>query len=245
MFVKPYNKGKKMRKIKILCGFLFMFCIFLGKSNAQGLGFYGLGVKAGMSYSSQTVTSLDTSTADIVDIYAGLIEYKPGFTGGVFFDFLRLNNIYLGTGAEFFQKGYSLRIDRTNEMGQSIGTGYINYTENYMILNFYAKLNPQLGNVNPYVIISPRIDFYLGYNTSFTNYPEVENVPGFKTNEILEDYKKVTASISGGMGVEFKNIIKFPIIVEFLYQPDLVGQYTHNGVRFKNTSFGIYAGVQF
>lgn len=245
MFVKPYNKGKKMRKIKILCGFLFMFCIFLGKSNAQGFGFYGLGVKAGLSYSTQTVTSLDTSTADLVDFYAKTIEYKPGFTGGVFFDFVRLKNVYLGTGLEFFQKGYKLRIDKTDETGAPTGTGYFNYTENYFMLNFYAKLNPQLGNVNPYVIISPRIDFYLGYNTSFTNLPEVENVPDFKKNQILEDYKKITASISGGMGVELSNIIRFPIIVEFMYHPDLVGQYTHNGVRFKNTSFGIYAGVQF
>lgn len=234
-----------MRKFKFLFAFLLLFVLSVNTSNAQGLGFYGLGVKAGMSYSSWTLTSLDSSTADFVDDVTQLIEYKPGFTGGVFFDFLRLQNVYLGTGVEYFQKGFKVKVDRTNSSGQSIGTGYINYTQNYMMLNFYAKLNPQLGNVNPYVIISPRIDFYMGYNTSFTDLPEAESNPDARTNPVLEDYKKVTASVSGGFGVEFKNIIKVPIIVEFLYQPDLVGQYTSNGIRFKNTSFGIYAGVQF
>lgn len=236
-----------MRKIKIFCCFLFLFCIFNSKTNGQGLGFYGLGVKAGLSYSSMTVTALDTNAFPIImeEIASNYYEYKPGFTGGVFFDFLRLNNIYLGTGLEFFQKGYRERWDVTNETGSLVKTGYINYTENYIMLSFYAKLNPQLGNVNPYVILSPRLDYYLDYNTSFTNLSEFENQPIFQKNEVLEDYKKITASVSFGMGVELKNIIRFPVLVEFMYHPDLVGQYTNNGVRYKNTSFGVYAGVQF
>jgi hypothetical protein len=221
---------------------MLVFCLISNVSLAQHIS-PRFGFKGGMSNSTQNA-DLTNDTLELD--YEQMIRYRAGYTFGVFADVLWYKYLTLGTSLDFFQKGHKLEIIETTETGQEIGTGNIVYNQNYLIWSVTAKISPPgLERVHPYVIIAPRVDFFLGYNvyiSDFTLTPDQE-IDG--EDYVLERYKKVSPSISFGAGVEIDKVIPYSIIFEFMYVPDLFNQFDENGVKFKNTAFSISAGLKF
>ncbi|HEX2786821.1 MAG TPA: outer membrane beta-barrel protein [Ignavibacteria bacterium] len=225
-----------MKKLTLL-GVIFVFCLISNVSLAQHFS-PKFGFKGGMSNSTQSV-DLTNDTLEL--LYERDNRYRAGYTFGVFTDFLWYKYITVGTGLDFFQKGHKLEITVTSETGQVLGTDYVTYNQNYLIWNLYAKISPPgLERVHPYVIIAPRLDFFLGYKWYFAGDQEA-NVEDY----VLERYKKVSPSVSFGAGVEINKIIPYSIILEFMYVPDLTAQFNENGNKFWNTAYSISAGLKF
>lgn len=221
--------------------FLSILFFISSSSFAQNFKLWDLGVRAGLTYSAIQYTAEDTSATGFVNAVTENIEYKPGFSVGVYSDFFRNKNIYLGVGADYYQKGYKSKVIVTNDLGQQTGTGHFNYRLDYLTFSFYAKFNPNVGKINPFFIIAPRVDYYMGYSIS-------SSIPGFDSNtknNIFEQYKKITGSVSIGAGVEIFGILKNPVLVEFTFVPDLINQFNNGFVSIKNKSFGLSAGLQF
>lgn len=198
-------------------------------------------MRAGLTYSAIQYKAEDTSATGFVNSITEDIKYKPGFSVGIYSDFFRNKNVYLGVGADYYQKGYKVDVIRFNELGQQIGTGDINYRQDYLSFSFYAKFNPNAGKINPFFIIAPRIDYFMGYSTSSS----IQEITSNTKNEIFEQYKKITGSVSIGAGVEIFGILKNPVLIEFTYNPDLINQFNNGIVSIKNKSFGLSAGLQF
>ncbi|HRE40130.1 MAG TPA: porin family protein [Ignavibacteria bacterium] len=221
--------------------FLSVFVFISSSSFSQGLKLWDLGVRAGFTYSSIQYSAEDTAATEFVDAVGNLIEYKPGFSVGVFSDIYRIKNIYIGVGADYYQKGYRAKVAETNEMGVVINNGHLNYRMDYLTFSLYGKFSPNAGKIKPYFIVAPRIDYYMGYSMSTSNLSH-----SFSGNNILlDDYKKITGSVSFGAGVEIFGILTKPVLIEFMYNPDLINQFNNGIVSVKNKSFGINAGVQF
>lgn len=221
---------------------MLAFCLISDVSLAQHFS-PKFGFKGGMSNSTR---SIDYANDTLELLFEKDTKYRAGYTFGVFADLLWYKYITVGTGLDFFQKGNKFELIETNETGTVVGTGDIVYNQNYLIWNLYAKIHPPgLESIHPYLIIAPRLDFFLGYNiyaSGFTLTPDQE----FDYEDyILERYKKVSPSLSFGAGVEINKIIPYSIILEFMYVPDLTAQYTENGNKIWNTAYSISAGLKF
>lgn len=229
-----------MKKISLLVSVLMIF-IISNISYAQQF-FPKFGFKGGMSNSTQNADFTNDS-AEI--LYEQSVKYRAGYTFGVFADVLWYKYITVGTGLDFFQKGFKVELIEITEQGE-LGPAYIVINQNYLIWNAYAKISPPgLEPVHPYLVIAPRLDFFLGYKgytSDFESFPN-EEIDG--EDYVLERYSKVSPSISFGAGVEIDRIIPYSILVEFMYVPDLFNQFDENGAKFKNTSFSISAGLKF
>lgn len=229
-----------MKKLSLLVLFFVVFGIS-NVSQAQQF-FPRFGVKGGMSNSTQNVDLVDEN---FELEYEQLFKYRAGYTFGVFADILWYKYVTFGTGLDFFQKGYQFELPETNIFGEELGIAKVVANQNYLIWNVYAKISPPgLEKVHPYVIIAPRLDFFLGY-TQYLSNSQVSNKKIEGQDPILEKYKKVSPSVSFGAGVEINKIIPYSILVEFMYVPDLFSQFGENENKFWNTSYSISAGLKF
>lgn len=226
-----------MKKLSLLVSLLI---IIVSSNISYGQFLPKFGFKGGMSNSTLT-TDLTNDSLELE--LEKIISYRPGFTFGVFADLYQTKHITLGTGLDFFQKGFKAAISEVTSTGTN--TGYITYNQNYLIWNLYAKISPGLEQVNPYVIVAPRLDFFLGYKGYTSDFQTVPNQEISDPLELFEEYKKTSPSISFGAGVEINKIIPYSILVEFMYVPDIQNQYDDNGNKAKNTAFSISAGLKF
>lgn len=228
-----------MKKLSLLVLFLIIFGIS-NVSQGQQL-FPRFGFKGGMSNSTQNVKV--TRDSEAPSEYTA--NYRTGYTFGVFADVLWYKYITVGTGLDFFQKGYKHELIETTEQGV-LGPAYIVTNQNYLIWNVYAKISPPgLESVHPYIIVSPRLDFFLGYKEYTSDFESIPNEEVKYENFILENYKSVSPSISFGAGVEIDKIIPYSILVEFMYVPDLFYPYDETRYKAKNTAWSISAGLKF
>jgi hypothetical protein len=202
---------------------------------AQKISF---GVKGGMNFS--TLPNSGTS-----QIFFNP-DYIPGLNFYLISDLYTKNIFTFGAEAGFIQKGYRLEMLEINEFGDQVGDGHINYTTNYISIGIPSKIKYNMGNINPYAVLSPRVDFYTGYKTSTKGFTKTtDSLITSIQNPLLEEFKNTILGFSAGAGVEIKSLIPATIIVESRYLFDLNNSFDNSFLVMKNRSWEFNVGVRF
>jgi hypothetical protein len=97
-----------------------------------------------------------------------------------------------------------------------------------------AKLTLPVEPINPYLLIGPRIDFLLGYQSD-------ENV----FNAVYDDFSKTMTGASFAVGVDLKTLLPVAILVEARYNVDFKDSYSTQYLKVRNNSFDIWVGAAF
>jgi hypothetical protein len=223
-----------MKKIIFLV--LSLLFIFPHITTAQFVS--GFGIKGGVTFGYQIHEYSTNFSLDKNNIL--------GFNGSIFGEFLnnRIFNLYAETGYD--QRGYALSFIKTDEFGNTIGEDELKYRTHYIFTTFGAKLKYRSKHITPYILIQPRINFYLGYSQKLPDgFMEFDNF-------ILEDYKKVMFDIGIGAGIEFNRLLPFITSVEANYFPELITSYSSgildvgSGIlKVKEHSFNFKLGINF
>ena len=216
-----------MKKIFFL--FLSVLLVYTQLTSAQFIT--GFGIKGGMTFSNQ---KHDYSSG--FDFENNFIH---GFSGSIFGEFLNYNNFNLILETGYEQRGYIMPLIRTDEFGNVLGENEFKYRTNYIFTSLGAKLKYKSKYITPYLLLQPRIDFYLGYSQKLPDdFPEYDNL-------LLEDFKKVMFGVGIGAGIEFNRLLPYKVFIEANYNPGLITSYSSANLKVKEYSFNIKAGINF
>lgn len=209
---------------------LTMLFTFQFHSSAQFLT--GFGIKGGVTLSNQKFDYKSGFDLDLKNI--------TGFNGSVFAEFLNSKTINLYAETGYDRRGYILNVIRTDEFGNTIGEYDVKNITNYIFASVGAKLKFPTKFVTPYILLGPRLDFYLGYNVSSTNYPEF-----FSDNVVLDDFKKIMFDLGAGVGIEFNRLLPYRIFIEANYYPGIITSYSNQYLNVWEHSFNFKLGINF
>jgi hypothetical protein len=214
---------------KILFLVLSILLVYTQLTSAQLLT--GFGIKGGMTFSNQ---KHDFSNG--LDFENNFIH---GFSGSIFGEFLNYNNFNLILETGYEQRGYGMPLIRTDEFGNVIGEDEFKYRTKYIFASLGAKLKYKSRYITPYLLLQPRIDFYLGYSQKLPDdFPEHNNL-------LLEDFKKVMFGVGIGAGIEFNRLLPYKVFVEANYNPGLITSYSNAYLKVKEHSFNFKLGINF
>ncbi|MCK4747237.1 MAG: PorT family protein [Bacteroidales bacterium] len=101
---------------------------------------------------------------------------------------------------------------------------------NYLSLSPMARLRAQKGAITPYVLLGPRIDLLLNYNTG-SDHP-------------LEEQNSLVVGLSGGVGLEY-SLTMAGVFAELQYQPDLSPVTNMEPLLINNNSLVFTVGIRF
>ena len=196
----------------------------------------GFGIKGGVTFSKFDYTFQQNFTFKNKSI--------TGFSAGLFAEFL--NNKHLNIVAEggYEQRGNADEIIRTDEFGNETGTYDFITRTHYITAGILARLIYQSKSITPYLLLGPKADFYLGYNSKYSDesgIPENEEI----TNSAAEQFKKVNYSINLGAGLQFEKLLPLKTFIEFNYSPALNTSYNGYFVKIKENYFNLKIGVNF
>ena len=223
-------KQIKMKKIMflVLCS-LFLFPHF---TTAQFIS--GFGVKAGVTASNFSHTfsnSLDLKT-----------KFKTGLTASIFGEFINSKYFNLVVETGYDQRGYVMVIDRTDEFGNPLGEANYGFRTDYIFTGIGGKFKYKSSAVTPYLLLLPRVDFYLGWKFS----PPDDWPAGQEYEEpVLEQFKKTMFGVGIGAGVEFNRLLPYKVFIEANYNPGLINSFGNSFVKVKEYSFNFKAGINF
>jgi hypothetical protein len=211
--------------------FLALTVLFTYSQFTSAQFLIGFGIKGGVTLSDQTH---DYSYNFKLDT-----KLKSGFNASLYGEFLDNNvlNLILETGYD--QRGFILPIIRTDEFGNTIGEYEHKFRTNYIFASLGAKLKYKSKYLTPYLLIQPKIDFYLGYDQKFP-----DDSPKFDYF-VLEDFKKVMFGVGIGAGVEFNRLLPYKVFIEANYNPGLITSYSSANLKVKENSFNFKAGINF
>jgi len=213
---------------------LALFSLFASASYSQFLT--GFGIKAGATFSNQDhkykPDDFNFETKNIL-----------GFNGSVYAELLKNNFFNLVVDAGYEQRGYTSEVAKTDEFGNEIGRYNVNNKTNYITMGLLGKVKFKTKTVTPYVIIGPKVDFYLGYSINATEERSPEEISDY--DPVLEQFKKINYSINLGAGLEFEKLLPFKTLVEFNYSPPINTSFNSAGLEIKEHYFNIKLGINF
>jgi len=215
--------------------FLVLSTLFLFPHLTTAQYISGFGVKAGATLSNQ---KYDYSLNIDLDT-----KLKPGFNASLFAEFLDHRNFNLILESGYDQRGFIHSVTRTDEFGNIIGESDYKYRTDYIFASFGAKLKYKSRLLTPYLLLQPRLNFYLGYGAKYPDdTPEqIKNLG----NPALEDFKKTMFDIGFGAGVEFNRLLPYKVFIEANYNPGLINSFGNSFVKVKEYSFNFKAGINF
>ena len=111
-----------------------------------------------------------------------------------------------------------------NEGAESVSTF------NYFTISLLARLRAQKGPLTPYLLLGPRMDLLLAYDTD-SPYP-------------LEDQNDLLVGLTGGAGFEYGSG-RLGFFTELQYQPDLSPVTNQEPLHVNNNALLITLGVRF
>lgn len=216
-----------MKKIFFLA--LTVLLVHTQLSSSQFLT--GLGIKGGMTFSNQKYDN-----KFFADFETNLIQ---GFNGSIYGEFLNFNNFNLILETGYERRGYILPIIKTDEFGNILGEDEYKYRTNYIFTSLGAKLKTKGKYITHYLLIQPRIDFYLGYSQKLPDgYPDFDN-------PALEDFKKIMFNFGIGAGIEFNRMLPYKVFIEGTYSPGLINSYGSVYLKVREYSFNLKLGINF
>ena len=217
----------------LIAATLSLFSLFASTSYTQFLT--GFGVKGGVTFSNQDhkfkQVDFNFETKNII-----------GFNGGIYAEMLNSSVFNLVTDVGYEQRGYIWEMIRTDEFGNEIAREDIKERTHYITAGFLGKIKYKSKIITPYLIVGPKIDFYLDYTIDS---PEL--APGFYVTEdpVLEQSKKINYSMNLGAGLEFEKLLSFKTLVEFNYSPPINTSFNNAYLEVKEHYFNIKLGINF
>ncbi len=197
----------------IISGFTFL--------NAQLINSYGL--KSGLCLANQdwyytSPFSLDT-------------QNHFGLSIGGFLELFNYSNFNLLIESHYIQKGVIFEITRTDEYGIYIGKFEYNNRVDYLSLPVLGKFAYKLKRSSPYILIGPRIDIFLGYDSE--NY-----------DSVYDEFNSIDLGGTLGLGYEFNIFGTHSFLVEIRYSPSFTNSYDTEYLTVNNSSFEFLAGIK-
>ncbi|MCB0743616.1 MAG: outer membrane beta-barrel protein [Ignavibacteriae bacterium] len=184
------------------------------------------GIKLGIAISNQTW--------DYEDDFKMEFDSKLSFSPRIFVDIFNFPFWQLEGEFGYLRKGFKEKIPFTTP-SQPDGTGEFitnNNSLDYFTISALAKFKYDLQLISPYIIIGPQ--FNLLINKDIQQGWEV----------IFDKYKSSNINFSIGVGTEFKEIITFPVILEYRYEGDIINNYELSNISIKNYSHVILLGIK-
>ena len=193
----------------------------------------GFGIKGGVTFSNQ---KLDYKSFNLnLDV-----KYITGFNGSIFAEFMNSRTVNLFAETGYDRRGFIMNIIRTDEFGNQIGEYNIKNATNYIFVSAGAKLKFPTKHVTPYILLEPRLNFYLGYSVTSQDESLVSN-----ENPVLEDFKKTMLDIGAGAGIEFNHLLPYRTFIEANYFPGIITSYSNQYLDVWEHSINIKLGINF
>ncbi len=130
------------------------------------------------------------------------------------------------------QKGIQKEIEKTTGEYPD-GTGEMVTWKlgiNYLNLSLLAKPSFNLGIVEPYILVGPRLDYELNKSVDYDD------------ASFYDEFKKSRSGIKLGLGTEVK-IVSLKFLAEFVYDIDFSELYKNENVEITSGSFDFRIGV--
>ena len=188
----------------------------------------GLGLKAGVSLSNQTIrfTPIEYTmeTDPILEPAAAL--FLEAFRGRSFS--MQADFAYITRGNTTTTRSVTvnhLDQDRiTENKGDPVTSKF-----RYLSITPMIRARTELENIIPYALVGPRIDVHLSYSTD-SDYP-------------LEQINHLIVGLSFGIGIEYR-LDRTGLFLEVQYQPDLSPVTNREPLLVNNNSLFIAAGIR-
>ena len=205
--------------------FLSLLLVFSATSYSQIVNSFG--IKSGIAITNQNwdynIVNLSTEN-----------QYRTGLYLGITAEAFRSDYLSLQLDLGYIQKGMQFEVTSTTEQNPD-GGPIISVDNRYDFICFQptAKLRLPTEKFQPYILVGPRIDFYLGYyGDEYLSYFEVS------------DLSSTTFGLSYGLGVDY-NLDDFIISLEGQHQPDLTHFYEGFWLDAKNNAFAFLLSVKY
>ena len=201
-------------KTKISLILVFVICSSI-QAEAQLVRSVGVKIGAAVAGQEWHYTMPDIHFAD---------QYRWGYSFGGYIEWLNISTFSLLTEVHYIQKGFKQEFDKTDVVGNDIGSFYMLPQIDYLSIPILVKIRYEMSSFSPYLFIGPRYDYRLRTKPD-----------GFGLG--LEKLKNSDFGITVGGGFEFSNISSLKIGTEFRYSPGLQDIYSNqNGLRIQNRS---------
>jgi hypothetical protein len=216
-------------RIKML--FIIMICY----SPALAQFVKGVGIKTGLTRANQDYKYSS-------GILEKDIQFRSGFTFGVFAEFSIMSHISLSAEMHYTQKGAVDEQIMTDENSpEPRGTLVWNHCIHYLSVPFLIKLSTKTGFLDTYFIFGPRVDLWLASKLNLDSDDFVP--PNLDLDDpVYDELERMTVGCDVGIGFE-KNILKSSsLMLEFRYSPDLTEAYKHEFLNIYNRAFTVLLG---
>jgi hypothetical protein len=211
--------------------FLVLCVLFIYPHNTSSQFLTSFGIKGGITFSNQKF-SYNVSIPEE--------EHKlmTGFNASLFLNFFNHKYFGLTTESGFEQRGYVWAAHPYNEFGNPLGEVDYGFRTNYIFVQLGPKIKLPGKKVTPYIMLMPRISFYLGNKLIYPDNTTV--IPNY-----LDDFKKVMFDAGIGAGIELNSLLPFKISIEANYYPGVITSFSSSYLDVWEHSFNIKVGINF
>ena len=129
----------------------------------------------------------------------------------------------------------------TNEFGDPLQDNKVYERTNYFTSGLLLKIKAPGNKISPYLIIGPKLDFFLGYSVK----PEDESTTLYGFDYPLDEFKKINYSLNLGAGMEFSKLFPFKTFVELNYSPPINTSFNSEWLEVKEYYFNVKIGINF
>jgi Outer membrane protein beta-barrel domain len=190
--------------------YIFMMLIALGFSSTYSQSIEHWGIKSGVSFSSQTLQSIN-SPLEVSPLQAG-----RGIDAGVFAEIYFDNNLAVVPELSYVNKGFLFSSFYMGSNKQNPSTYYLSIPINMMYL--FNKSVMEL-----YLFCGPRIDVLVRH-TNISDYYK-------------KDINSIDLGANLGFGIRTKKILGIGTGFELTFSPDFTNSYSNDYSALKNYSF--------
>lgn len=209
--------------MKILKYYFVLLILSVSSSYSQVLQNYG--IKIGY------VSSRHDYTFKVMDEF---IEWKSGFSFGIYVDLFNFNNISISPELKYIQKGWAGEFTITGPEGpEPIGKEYKYFYHNYLSIPISIKYDMDFVIGKPFIKVAPRFDIRLiSYDDAGT------------PSSTYEDFKNV---FGGTLTLGFipKLNISLNPFLEISYHLDFTNSYSIPENSIKNRALEMSLGFEF
>jgi hypothetical protein len=203
--------------------------MLISSATVSGQFIDGVGLKGGLSLSN---TSHEFTPLEYT------IETQPviGPALAAFVEVLQGEHLSLQLDAAYASRGSktrveSITVDHMNNDRIMVNEGE-EQVSNFTYLSFspMARFRAQKGSITPYVLLGPRVDLLLKYETD-SPYP-------------LDDQNDMILGLTGAVGLEY-SLSMLAVFAELQYQPDLSPVTNTEPLLVNNNALSLLLGVRF
>jgi hypothetical protein len=199
----------------------------------QGQVVQGFGLKLGPTSSS------------IGDYEFGDVHRRKGLAVLGFVEWFDARVISVVTEVGYVQRGFEEGPHQgRDEQNLPTGTYMLNTRFDYLTSALLAKLEPIQGRVTPYAVIGPRVDFYLGGDTSFDS--DAIQLPGIAGGflGIDEEYRGLAFGGTAGLGLEVPVSRAITLMLEVRLNLDVSNSLPDVLPNSRNNAFDVLLGIR-